>query len=176
MQNAKSPRFARLKPFACAKAYFMVIFCMWIPEKHFPTKEFLKKTGTTVEINFKEKKLNPWNSTDYTKNWLHDIYIVTIKRNQKQFSFNFTNSKHNTDNNIKPTEYDVLACLQKYEVGTFEDFCLEFGYEMYPEYPEIGNKFGYNTKTYKTFEAVEKEYNKVFKLFGDCMDELREIN
>ena len=28
-----------------------------------------------------------------------------------------------------PDEYDVLACLVKYDVGTFEDFCLEFGYD-----------------------------------------------
>ena len=39
MQNAKL-----MRPFACAKAYFMVIFCMQIPEKHLPTKGFLKKT------------------------------------------------------------------------------------------------------------------------------------
>jgi len=27
---------------------------------------------------------------------------------------------------IAPTLYDVLTCLQKYEVGTFEDFCSDF--------------------------------------------------
>lgn len=32
-------------------------------------------------------------------------------------------------NFTKPTAYDVLAGLQKYEPGTFEDFCSDFGYE-----------------------------------------------
>lgn len=135
-------------------------------------KEFCKKTGTTVEINFKEIKKNPWNTTDFTSNWYHNIYRVTIKRNEKQFSFNFTDSKHNTDNNIKPNEYDVLSCLTKCDVGTFEDFCSEFGYETWAEYPARG----YNKESYKTYKAVEKEYNNVVRLFEDCMEELREIN
>lgn len=138
-------------------------------------KEFLKSTGTTVKINFKEKRLNPWNETDCRKNWLHNIYRVTIKRNNKQFSFDFTDSKRNTDNNIKPNEYDVLACLQKYEIGSFEYFCSEFGYEMWAEYPEEATKEGYNKKNYKTYKAVEKEYNNVIRLFEDCMEELSEI-
>ena len=40
MQNAKL-----MRPFACVKAYFMVIFCMWIPEKHLPTKVFSNESS-----------------------------------------------------------------------------------------------------------------------------------
>lgn len=29
----------------------------------------------------------------------------------------------------RPNCYDVLACLTKYDPGTFEDFCAEYGYD-----------------------------------------------
>lgn len=133
-------------------------------------KEFCEKTGTEVIINYKEKKLNPWNETNYRKNWVHDIYRVTIKRNGKKYSFDFTQSKNGTDNGEKPTAYDILTCLQKYEVGTFEDFCNEFGYELYNE-----EYTGYNRKSQKTYNAVVKEYNNVMRLFEDVIEELIEI-
>lgn len=45
-----------------------------------------------------------------------------------------------------PNEYDILACLQKYDVGTFEDFCSEFGYDedsitANKTYKEVCNEF-----------------------------------
>ena len=138
-------------------------------------KEFCKNTETKVNIKFKEQRFNPWNESDYRKNWVHNIYRVTIKRNGKQFSFDFTDSKHNTDNGILPTEYDVLACLTKYEVGNFEEFCSEFGYDVWAEYPEDATKEGYNKENYKTWKAVTKEYNNVIRLFGDVMEDLAEI-
>lgn len=56
---------------------------------------------------------------------------------------------------IAPTLYDVLACLQKYDVGTFEDFCNEFGYDT-------------DSRTAKkTYKAVVKEYDKMCSLFNN---------
>ena len=57
-----------------------------------------------------------------------------------------------------PTLYDVLACLQKYDIGTFEDFCSEFGCDTD------------SRKAKKTYKAVVKEYNKICSLFSN--DEL----
>lgn len=55
---------------------------------------------------------------------------------------------------IAPTLYDVLACLQKYEVGTLEDFCSDFGYDN-------------DSRTAKkTYKAVVKEYDKMCSLFS----------
>lgn len=64
-----------------------------------------------------------------------------------------------------PTAYDVLACLTKYEVGTFEDFCSEFGYDT-------------DSRTAKkTYKAVLKEYSNVCKIWSDSEIELmQEIN
>ena len=66
---------------------------------------------------------------------------------------------------IPPTNYSILSCLQKNEVGTFEDFCGEFGYSEDSRTAE---------KIYKT---VCKEYNNVCKIWNDEeIEELQEIN
>lgn len=65
---------------------------------------------------------------------------------------------------IPPTAYDVLTCLQKYGVGTFEDFCSEFGYDEDSRTAE------------KTYKAVVKEYDNVCKIWTDEeIEELQEI-
>lgn len=65
----------------------------------------------------------------------------------------------------QPTPYDVLACLTKYDPGTFEDFCGEFGYDTD------------SRKAYKTYKAVKREWENVAILFNDeQLDMLREIN
>ena len=63
-----------------------------------------------------------------------------------------------------PTAYDVLACLQKYDVGTFENFCSEFGYDEDSRTAE------------KVYKAVCEEYLNVCKLWSDSeIEELAEI-
>lgn len=63
-----------------------------------------------------------------------------------------------------PTAYDVLACLQKYDVGTFDDFCSEFGYDED------------SRSAKKTYKAVVKEYDNVCKLWADEeIEQLQEI-
>lgn len=64
-----------------------------------------------------------------------------------------------------PTAYDILACLQKYDVGTFEDFCGEFGYDTDSK------------RAKKTYKAVVKEYDNVCKIWNDAeIEQLQEIN
>lgn len=63
-----------------------------------------------------------------------------------------------------PTAYDVLTCLQKYDVGSFADFCGEFGYDED------------SRSAKKTYKAVRKEFSKVSELFSDEeIEELQEI-
>lgn len=63
-----------------------------------------------------------------------------------------------------PAAYDVLACLQKYDVGSFEDFCSEFGYDTD------------SRKSLKTYKAVVKEYDNVCKIWNDTeIEDLQEI-
>lgn len=64
-----------------------------------------------------------------------------------------------------PSVYDVLACLTKYDPGTFEDFCCEYGYDEDSRTAE------------RIYFAVQKEYTQLARLFTpDEMDELVEIN
>ena len=92
-----------------------------------------------------------------------DIYKITLSRNGKRYSFNFGQSIAGAGE--IPTAYDVLSCLQKYDVGSFEDFCGDFGYDTDSK------------KAEKTYKAVCKEYESLCRLYSD--DELQvmaEIN
>lgn len=61
---------------------------------------------------------------------------------------------------IAPTTYDVLASLTKCDIGTFENFCSEFGYDTDSKTAE------------KTYLAVKNEYNQLCALFTDAEIEL----
>ena len=64
-----------------------------------------------------------------------------------------------------PSAYDVLACITKYDPGTFENFCSEYGYNEDSRSAE------------KIYFAVQKEYTQLARLFtAEQMKELQEIN
>lgn len=63
-----------------------------------------------------------------------------------------------------PSAYDVLACLTKYDPGTFKDFCADFGYS------------DDSIKALETYREVQEEWAEVKRMFEDCLDELVEIN
>lgn len=58
-----------------------------------------------------------------------------------------------------PTEYDILACLQKYDVGSMDDFMSEFGYEIHCVEDM--------TNFINTYNAVVKEYNDIRRCFTE---------
>ena len=55
----------------------------------------------------------------------------------------------------EPRLYDIIACLTKYDPGTFEDFCSEFGYD-----DDSGS-------AEKIYNAVKDEYLSMCTLFSD---------
>lgn len=63
-----------------------------------------------------------------------------------------------------PTAYDVLACLTKYDPGSFDDFCDDFGYSNDSRTAE------------RTYLAVTDEWSKVQKMFGDVLQQLQQIS
>lgn len=138
-------------------------------------KDFLARNNAKMTITFKDVVYSPWNDRDY-----HNRYRIRIDRNHKTFSFDFTDSVYNREHHKHPTCYDVLACLEKYEPYTFEDFCSNYGYEV-NEYDNMTNIIRingewYNKKNYNIYKSVKKEYNNVMRLFGDVIEELQEIN
>ena len=93
------------------------------------------------------------------------IFKCRLSRNRKSYTFNFGQSIANGSK--EPTMYDVLSCLQKYDCGTFENFCDEYGYDTD------------SRKAERIYKGCVKEYNAIVRLFGDsgdCYDELCEIN
>jgi len=64
----------------------------------------------------------------------------------------------------EPTPYSVLACIQKYDVGTFQNFCDDFGSDTD------------SRKAEKTYKAVVNEWQNIAMLYNDKeLEELREI-
>ncbi len=64
-----------------------------------------------------------------------------------------------------PNAYDILAALEKNEVGTFDDFCRNYGYD------------NDSRKAYKVYKAVLREYMNVQALYSEKEIELlQEIN
>lgn len=90
------------------------------------------------------------------------VFKMKLKRNKKSYTFTFGQSI--ADKDKTPTMYDILSCIEKYNPECFEDFCSEYGYDTD------------SRKAYKTYLAVCKEYNAVERLFGDILEDLRNIN
>lgn len=63
-----------------------------------------------------------------------------------------------------PRAYDVLACLQKYDPGTFAEFCGDFGYDEDSRRAE------------KIYFAIQKEWVNVRRMFGNHLEALQEIS
>lgn len=69
--------------------------------------------------------------------------------------------------NKKPLAYDVLAGLTKYDVGTFKDFCADYGYDYDAD----------SIKSQKVYFAVQDEWEGIRKLFTpEQLEQLQEIN
>ena len=129
--------------------------------------DFLKKAEAQLHISRSgEVKGFPFDQHDTL--W-HQKYLITLTRKRKQYRFTFYDSHNNWLNNKRPSKYDVLASVEKYEPYDFENFVSEFGYEIYDEADE--------KRVRKIYEACDKQYHRLLDLFGeDLMQELQEIN
>ena len=119
-------------------------------------KEFAKKVAL---------KLSVIGDPIYGKHFIEDkdcgwIFKMRLSRNNKSYTFNFGQSI--AEGCKIPTMYDVLACLQKHEVGSLEDFIDNFGYE-------------YSKDIEKLYKAVCKEHEGVMRVLGDVIEKAREI-
>lgn len=113
--------------------------------------DFLKATGTTFKAVY--TKHDFYFPDDKEQ---RDIYRITLKNRLHTYRFNFGQSINQStgDGGNKPRPYDVLACLTKYEVGSFENFCSDYGYDID------------SRKAYKIYKAVMKEWKNIELLFS----------
>ena len=124
-------------------------------------KDFLESCNATMKITYTGMELN----SNWKDKELRNTYFATITTPRGTMKVKFWDSVYNTERGIKPTEYDILACLEKYDVGTFEDFVNEFGYESY------------NLRCAKRiYKAVTHEYQDLCRCFTEeQLESLREI-
>ena len=124
-------------------------------------QDFLISCSATMEITYTGMELN----SNWKDNELRNTYFATITTPRGTMKVKFWDSVYNTERGIKPTEYDILACLEKYDVGTFEDFVNEFGYESY-----------YLRCAKRIYKAVTHEYQDLCRCFTEeQLESLREI-
>lgn len=116
-------------------------------------QDFLKSCNATMQITY--------TGIDTNKDWddkkLRNTYSVTITTPKGNMKIKFWDSIYNTEHAIKPTEYDILACLEKYDVGTIDDFVSEFGFEVH--------KWADVKRIENTYNAVVKEYQDICRCF-----------
>ena len=159
--------------------------------------EFLRKNHVNMTIRFLRREVN--------KNWggyPRNRYSVTIITPRGKMKVPFWDSYTNTQKNKRPSEYDILACLEKYDPGSYEDFCSEYGYE--PKYAmqlfmgfcyergyskeyakrkferycnEMGDEDYLNAlKSLNIYWEVKRQWEELEELFSEEeLEELREI-
>ena len=124
-------------------------------------ENFLKKIGVKCTINFNGQK-EKWGAMRNT------YKVILTNKARQQYSFIYYTSIKDTEDNIIPSIYDVLACVQKYEIDPdLQNFVDEFGYEID------------SVKSYKEVKTIHKacikEYEGMCKIFGDNLEELIEV-
>ena len=134
-------------------------------EYEIQAERFLRDNGAKMTISHIHDEYGNWKCSSMTGGYL---YRVRIDRKGKSWSFEFSDCRANYQTTNRPRKYDVLACIEKYDpAGDVWDFAEEFGYE-------IGDRESYK-RTEKIYKAVCREYRNVERMFGDCLEELREI-
>lgn len=91
----------------------------------------------------------------------HRKYKVIMKYNGHQFSCTYQCNVRFT-----PNVNDIIECIisdmYSYDNTTdMEDFAMEFGYELYDEYPK------YNKETERIYKACKRTSEAMHKMFTD---------
>jgi hypothetical protein len=89
-------------------------------------KERLARCGGTIRIKLSDTKVAPW---DGECAHYRPHYRVTLTGPGGSYTLDFWGSINDGETGAQATAYDVLACLEWSDPGTFESFCGNFGYE-----------------------------------------------
>jgi hypothetical protein len=93
--------------------------------------------------------------------WQSKLVVGWLKANGGQDGFGLRLSTCTAS----PSDYSILACITKYDPGTFADFCADYGYEVD------------SRKAEKVYFSVQDEWSNVRQLFtNEELEKLQEIN
>ena len=91
-------------------------------------------------------------------------YVFKLRLQRKKMSATFLYGQSIYNGCQEPCAYDLLANLTKYDPGSFDDFCADYGYS------------NDSIASLKVYKEVKKEFKKVNRLFFDCFEELLNID
>lgn len=123
-------------------------------------KKILNNAGISVNIVYIAKSFPNWDEGN-----LHNQYKIILERGKQQMQFDYWDSLYNTKENKKPSTYDVIACLEWYEIYDFEDFCQNFGYDTD------------SMKAFNIYTECQKQQKELFALIPEenIREQIREI-
>ena len=116
-------------------------------------KDFLESCNATMEIT----QIGYEQNKNWKDNSWRNTYRATIKTPMGSMWVKFWDSVYNTERGIEPNEYDILACLETYDVGTIDDFVQEFGYEV--------NEWADVKRIQNIYNAVKRQYKSLCRCF-----------
>jgi hypothetical protein len=147
-------------------------------------REVAKKYG--IEIRPLKMEVEFYFDDDEKKGHTRDVYTLLITSPYGGYTFTFRESLYKSTGEAGETiffdkdekielYYSVLACIQKYDVGTIDDFIADFGYDFSCDsYEEAKEKI---SSIQKTYNAVKEEYKNFSSLFENDIipDDILEI-
>ncbi len=113
-------------------------------------KTRLAECGGVIRIKPSDTKVAPWEDKDSR---YRPHYRVTLAGPGGSYTFDYWGSINDGETGAQASAYDVLACLEWSDPGTFENFCGEFGYE-----PD-------SIKANKTWRAVKAQAAALARVF-----------
>lgn len=123
--------------------------CMYDASAHKDATNLVAKT-----LNIKLKILDQ----EYRKYFKDDSYwryVFKVKLSRGRKSYTLTFGQSILEGDREPDMYSILSCLTKYDPGSFENFCADFGYDE-------------DSRTAKkVYKDVLKEYDAMCRLFSE---------
>ena len=127
-------------------------------------RDFLRECNAKMKITWIGCEIN----NDWNDNIRRNVYRATIKTPRGVMWVKFWDSAYNTERGVEPSAYDIIACLEKYDVGTIEDFVAEYGFEV--------NEWADVKRIQNTYNAVRRQYKSLCRCFTpEQIEAMREI-
>ena len=134
--------------------------------------DFLKQTNSTLEVEFLKFDYHFPGDTDK-----RNVFEVKLRKDDREYCFNFGDNLANISKIeqwkkagkiFKPSNYEILSCLNSQEFENIDDFIDCFGYS--PEDQKV-------SELLNTFGAVQNESKQLKYLYSDTeLELLNDIN
>jgi hypothetical protein len=138
-------------------------------------KNFLASNGIIFSAYYNGTHCPPWENATGPDSF-RPCWLARFIRDGKSFGVTFYGSIMDKRNGVRELHsYDVLACLTKYDPGTLEDFCNEYGYSV--DGGSVVSAQMQIDSIKQVYGGVCKEWREVRDFFTDAeLEQLSEIS